>query len=597
MSEIDRNITALFQINLYKKQKGCEKLFQNKYLKNTAILFVSMTITKIIGAVFKIPLANLLGGTGMGYFSTAYGLYSPVFALTAAGVPTVVMRSTAQNIALNRECEAASLKRTALVLFTLIGLVGTLAIAIFSSPFSQYIACSPNSRFAVLAISPAVIFCCSASVLRGYYEGLSDVMPSAAASVAESASRAVFGLSLSYAIVFYAKKRFESGCDVFSISCSTAQQAYEAALPYAAAGAVAAVSISELFGLITLIAADKHHSRKCQIKITHFKKNDCFSLLRETVPIAACALIMNCVSFIDLLTVTRTISTSASLNIDFFEQKYGDILQSCGSNEALANFMYGSYSGIAMSIFMLIPSFAGMAEKTALPEIAAAWERGDNNKLSEHCFTFLRTTVIIGAPACFGAAALAKPILLMLYKSRTAEISVCLDSFKALCFGGLFMIIASCFFGIFQAVGKPHIPLILMTVSVALKFVLNPILISIPFLNITGVAIASSAGYVVMSIGGAVYIKKTFSFKIHLIKAIIPPILCAAVCGCTAIMVYKMLTGIDDSPFRAVIAIISGAFVYGILLVFGGVFRTSGIIKRKNEKKFQKPLEKNNKIG
>ena len=70
-----------------------------KYMKNTAILFASMTITKIVGAVFKIPLANILGGTGMGYFSTAYGLYSPVFALTAAGIPAVMMRLTAQNIA------------------------------------------------------------------------------------------------------------------------------------------------------------------------------------------------------------------------------------------------------------------------------------------------------------------------------------------------------------------------------------------------------------------------------------------------------------------------------------------------------------------
>ena len=72
---------------------------QQKYIKNTAILFVSMAITKIVGALFKIPLANLLGGTGMGYFSTAYGLYSPIFAVTAAGVPTVIMRITAQSVA------------------------------------------------------------------------------------------------------------------------------------------------------------------------------------------------------------------------------------------------------------------------------------------------------------------------------------------------------------------------------------------------------------------------------------------------------------------------------------------------------------------
>ena len=90
----------------------------SRYLRNTAILFVSMTITKIVGAVFKIPLANILGGTGMGYFSTAYGLYSPVFALTAAGIPTVMMRLTAQNLAAGRPENAIKTRRTAMLLFS-----------------------------------------------------------------------------------------------------------------------------------------------------------------------------------------------------------------------------------------------------------------------------------------------------------------------------------------------------------------------------------------------------------------------------------------------------------------------------------------------
>lgn len=588
---------SILSNKLVQKLKGCAKMSENKYLKNTAILFASMAVTKIIGALFKIPLANLLGGTGMGYFSTAYGLYSPIFALTAAAVPTVIMRSTAQNIALGRECRAAAIKRTALALFTVVGLVGTLTVAIFSKPFSQYVACSPDSRLAVLCIAPAVVFCCTASVIRGYYEGLSDVLPSSAASVAESASRAVFGLSLSYAVVFYAKKTFENGADVFGVSCSTAQQAYETALPYAAAGAIAAVSISELFGLVTLVAIDKSHSRKHAVKTVRAEKGTCGSLLREAAPVAACALIMNCVSFVDLLTVSRTIAASAAANAEYYAQRFGEILDLCKSNEGLANFMYGSYSGIAMSIFMLIPSFAGMAEKTALPEIAAAWERRDNDALGENCFTLLRMCSMIGAPACFGAAALAEPILLMLYKSRAAEVSVCLESFVALCFGGLFMITASAFFGIFQAAGKPQVPLVLMAGSVALKLVLNPVLIGIPYLNIAGAAIASSAGYLMMTVGSVVFFRKSFPVKIHLLKAVLPPIACAAACGLTAKIIYEMLKEMADSPIRVFISIFSGAIVYGILLVFGGVFRTSGIIKRKIEKNFQKPLEKNNKIG
>ena len=215
-----------------------------KYMKNTAILFASMTITKIVGAVFKIPLANILGGTGMGYFSTAYGLYSPVFALTAAGIPAVMMRLTAQNIAAGRPENALRTRRTALALFSVLGLAGTLVVALFSAFFAEHIACSPESTPAVIAISPAVMICCIASVLRGYHEGLSDVVPSAAAAVAEAVSRAAAGLALSYGVVFYAKYRFDNGLDVFGMQYADYSSAYAAALPYAAAGAIAAVSVN-----------------------------------------------------------------------------------------------------------------------------------------------------------------------------------------------------------------------------------------------------------------------------------------------------------------------------------------------------------------
>ena len=220
-------------------------MIEKRYIKNTAILFVSMAITKIVGALFKIPLANLLGGTGMGFFSTAYGLYSPIFALTAAAVPTVVMRITARNAAVGNGQYALAVRKYALILFTVIGVLGTSATAFFAKPFAEYIACSPESVTAIICISPAVMLCCIASVLRGYREGLSDVMPSAAASVAEALSRAVFGLGISDAVIFYAKDAFLNGRSVFGQNVSTIEQAYSAALPYAAAGAILAVSISE----------------------------------------------------------------------------------------------------------------------------------------------------------------------------------------------------------------------------------------------------------------------------------------------------------------------------------------------------------------
>lgn len=545
------------------------------YLKNTAILFASMTITKIVGAVFKIPLANILGGTGMGYFSTAYGLYSPIFALTAAGIPTVLMRLTAQNIASNRHENAMKTRRTALLLFAFVGLAGTLAVALFSSFFASHIACSPESTPAVIAISPAVMLCCIASVIRGYHEGLSDVIPSAKAAVAEAVSRAIFGLALSYGVVFWGKSRFECGMDIFGKNYANYEEAYTSLLPIAAAGAVLAVSLSELCGLISLLISDRKTRRRefMDITPTERKRTICFRLIKEILPVAASALVMNCVGFVDLLTVTRTLKYATEVNSAFFAREFSSAVSSCGGIEGLANFMYGSYSGISMTMFMLIPAFAGMTEKTAIPEITAAWERKDIRAAADGSCTLLRAASTIGFPACLGAAALSRPLLDLLYSSRSAELSVCSDGFAVLCLGGIFMITGSALFGVFQAIGKAYIPLVLMTCAVAVKAVLNPILMSVPMVNITGAAVSTAAGYMIIAVVGSVILSRQLSSEISVVRCVFKPFVSAVLCAGTARVVYCLTGSGLHKPFNVVLSVLAGALVYGISLILAGDFR------------------------
>ncbi len=557
-----------------------------RFIKNAAFLFISMAITKIVGALFKIPLANLLGGTGMGYFSTAYGLYSPIFALTAAGIPTAIMRTTARCAACDDLCRASVVKKYAVILFAATGLIGSSLIVLLSKPFAKYIACSPNSVLAIICIAPAVMLCCIASVFRGYHEGLADVKPSAAASVAEAVSRAVFGLSLSYAAVYYAQNSFYSGRNVFGVACSTVEEAYNVSLPYAAAGAIIAVSISEGFGLLTLLIMEKKDPNKIPLP-----KRCCYSireiwgsLLKETLPLSASALVMNCVSFVDLLTVTRTISYSAEQNSAFYSEHFRTILEECGGISGLANFMYGSYTGIAMSLFMLIPSFAGMAGTAAAPEIAAAWEKKDSELISQKISLQLKTSTLIACPACFGAAALAEPVLNLLYKSRAAEVSVCSNAFIILCLGGIFMVISSALFGIFQSIGKPYIPLILMIISVLLKLVLNPILIAVPQLNISGAALSSIIGYSFTSFVGLLLLKRNFPQITGVLKAIVPNFLNGIFCGITAKTVYNIVENSLNEVFCIGISVFSGIIVCAILTIFNAAFCKNAIINKKIEK-------------
>lgn len=220
-----------------------------------------MVISKIVGAVFKIPLTNILGGVGMGYYSTAYSLYTPIFALTAAAIPTVIIKAVADNVALHKFANAQKIFKTAVLTFGAIGAVGTALILLLADPFSDAVAQSPQSVWGIIIIAPSVLFCCISSVFKGYYEGCCNMMPTAVSQVMESVCRAVVGLGASSFVLDYGMKCYNSGSEIFGTLAATENQAIDIIMPYAAAGAVLAVTASELCALVCLLIRKKFCKR------------------------------------------------------------------------------------------------------------------------------------------------------------------------------------------------------------------------------------------------------------------------------------------------------------------------------------------------
>ena len=72
---------------------------QQSFLYATLILGISTFMVKIMGALFRIPLQRLIGTAGMGYFSTAYDVFVPIYSLAMAGLPIAVSRIVAQCVA------------------------------------------------------------------------------------------------------------------------------------------------------------------------------------------------------------------------------------------------------------------------------------------------------------------------------------------------------------------------------------------------------------------------------------------------------------------------------------------------------------------
>ena len=136
------------------------------FIFSSAILIFSAVLTKLIGALFRIPLANMLGGTGMGYFSGAYGIFMAVYALSVTGLPTAVAKLVAENSALGRYANIRKIKSSAVIFFGATGLGFTILLTAAAYPFC-ILTIGMEALPSVLMIAPSIFLCCIFIVPQG----------------------------------------------------------------------------------------------------------------------------------------------------------------------------------------------------------------------------------------------------------------------------------------------------------------------------------------------------------------------------------------------------------------------------------------------
>ena len=138
---------------------------KQSFWKGSALLLASAMTAKLLGACFKIPLTNVLGGTGMGYFSTAYGLLLPVYALSVTGLSAAVAQTVSRAAALEHWSEVRRIHHAARLACGALGLLLSLCMFLLAEPFATQIAAQPHALFSLLAIAPAALFGCLTCLL------------------------------------------------------------------------------------------------------------------------------------------------------------------------------------------------------------------------------------------------------------------------------------------------------------------------------------------------------------------------------------------------------------------------------------------------
>ena len=217
------------------KKKGTNFLMQG------TILAAAAMITKIVGLAYRIPLTNIMGAEGNGYYGVVFQVYSLALMLTSYSLPMAVSKLVSARVALGQYKNAYRVFKGAMTFGILSGGIVS-AIVFFNARFiSEEIMKMGLSIYALRVLSPCILIVAILGVLRGFFQGYGTMIPTAISQVAEQLINAIVSVVGAYLLMQTGR----------SMASGEAKESYGAA--FAAAGGTLGTVIGALTALLFLL--------------------------------------------------------------------------------------------------------------------------------------------------------------------------------------------------------------------------------------------------------------------------------------------------------------------------------------------------------
>ena len=534
---------------------------EHGFLQGALILSAGVMLVKILGAIYKIPLTNMIGEVGMGYFNTAYQLYLPIYTLATAGFPVAVSRLVSEHTVQGNLRGARGIFRRAWCFFLCSGLLGMTIMFVGAGAYAHCTG-SPKAVWCIRTLSPTILLCCMMAALRGYYNGLRNMTPTAISQVLEAMGRLIFGLGASYGVLKAACRSYANSGEVFGQRVFSEAEALSEALPYAAAGATFGVTFGAFCSLIYLLIYDRlrtpaalHRNAVSPIKT---KK-----IAQVAIPICGGALIVNLGAMVDAIMMQQLLGT---LTDSTLEEIVGSAMMQTLQPTERIPFLYGSFT-MAQNLSMLIPSFAQAIGTSALPNVAAAAALHAWTQVRDGVEDVLYWTGALTFPAGLGMAVMAEPILGILYQSRPIGAQLAAHPLRVLAAASVFMTISVPVNSMLQALGKEKITVRLLILGMSAKTAANYMLIGRPEWNITGGAMGTLLCYVLVTTFGIFFLWKSCPVKPRLLRSIWAPMLSAVLCAAAARVIWMGVYTFVGILIGTALAVMGAVAVYGTAMV------------------------------
>ncbi|WP_176720506.1 putative polysaccharide biosynthesis protein [Desulfuribacillus stibiiarsenatis] len=503
---------------------------QKSFVKGAVILGVAALISKTMGGIYRIPYQNIVGNEGLALYNLVYPMYTTLLVVSTAGFPIAVSKFVSERLAIGDIRGAERVFRISFFLMMITGLL-SFSLLFYGAETLANLTGDPGAALSIKSVSLALLLVPIIAVIRGYFQGWQEMMPTAVSQVFEQLIRVITIIVLAYMLI-------------------------QVSVEYAAAGAVFGAFTGAVLSVLILgyyyIRHRKVVTYHLQRQTKSFAQEPFGELLRKltyyALPICFGTLVLPLFNLADSYTVIN-------------------VLQNSGMESLDARYMFGVYSK-ALPLVQISALFATSLSLALIPSISEAKSLQQEHIIKRRTSFALRLTVIVGLPAAFGLAVLAKPLNLALFNEVIGS-----DVIMVLSFATIFSTLEITSSGILQGIGESKLPAKNLFVGFIFKVALNLLLIS--YIGIMGAAIATIVAYFI-----ALYLNLR-DLRIHAkteyrwMELAVKPLTAALIMTFFVAAVVYGMTPWMESYFSlriahlivSVIGILVGLIAYGIAII------------------------------
>lgn len=510
---------------------------ESNFVVQGSILAVAGIIVRLIGILYRVPMTNIIGDEGMGYYSTAFNVYNIMLILSSYSLPVAVSRMISAKLARREYRNAYRVLTVALIYATVAGGLGCAITWAGGNFFAASLFDTPLAVYALKTLAPTIWIMAYLGVLRGFFQGHGTMIPTAVSQILEQVINAIISVTAASVL--------------FRMGTASGTAGMNAALGAAGGtigtGAGALTAFVFVLGLLILYRPVMGRRLRRDRK----KRPDSYGetgqlLLFTVVPVIVSSAIYNINAVID--------NGIMAHGMDFV-----------GQGERFLK-LWGIYNNKYMLLVHVPLAMANSLSSSLIPSLSAASARKDEADMLAKTGLVIRFAMLIAIPAAVGLTVLAEPAMNLLFHGASNTEAIRMMTMGAAAV--IFLSLSTVSNAILQGLGHMNEPVRNAFISLVLHILVLLALLLGFRMGIYAMIFANIFFAVSMCVLNQLSIRRYLPYDQEIRKTFLLPLAASGLMGAGAWLVYHglyALLPLNALCFAAAVA--AAVALYGILLI------------------------------